>query len=293
MEPIIEEFDCALWDKAPAPLIQERALASLECGKVLYFPQLCFAFYPHELIFFSPEKIDPKRKNISYDLGTDTVGGSLWNGTYLNQLGDMLKRYALTSSRFLQQLLPHYSSHIKIAKTSFRPAEIAGRSSSVRKDDKRLHVDAFPSNPTRGKRILRFFTNVNPDGRPRMWKLGEPFDEVAKKFICTIGHPFPGTASFLKLLHITKDKRSAYDHYMLHIHNRMKEDEHYQRKAQQQEFLFPPGSSWMVYTDQVSHAALAGQHVLEQTFSMPVEGLNDPASSPLKILERLAGRTLV
>ena len=68
------------------------------------------------------------------------------------------------------------------AKTSLRPVEVSGRRQSWRKDDTRLHVDSFPSQPSCGKRILRVFSNVNPDGRPRVWKVGEPFEAVARKF---------------------------------------------------------------------------------------------------------------
>ena len=54
---------------------------------------------------------------------------------------------------------------------------------SWRADDRRLHVDAFPSRPNYGERILRVFTNVNPDGEPRVWRVGEPFEAVARRFL--------------------------------------------------------------------------------------------------------------
>jgi len=38
-----------------------------------------------------------------------------------------------------------------------------------------LHIDAFPSRPMHGRRILRFFANVAPDA-PRHWRVGEPFE---------------------------------------------------------------------------------------------------------------------
>lgn len=44
-----------------------------------------------------------------------------------------------------------------------------------RADDRRLHVDAFPTRPNYGERILRVFANVNPAGVPRAWRVGEPF----------------------------------------------------------------------------------------------------------------------
>ena len=51
------------------------------------------------------------------------------------------------------------------------------------------------------------------------------------------------------------------------------------------------GSTWIAFTDQVSHA-MAGQYQLEQTFLVPGPML-DEQRSPLRILERLMGRPLV
>ncbi len=54
-----------------------------------------------------------------------------------------------------------------------------------------------------------------------------------------------------------------------------------------------PGSSWLVYTDQVSHAAMAGQHLFEQTFCLPIEAMGDASTSPLRVLEQLLRQKLV
>ena len=61
-----------------------------------------------------------------------------------------------------------------------------------------------------------------------------------------------------KTLHITKDYRSLYDHYMMYMHDMMKADKEYQKTVSQHEIHFPPGSTWIVDTDQASHAALSG-----------------------------------
>jgi hypothetical protein len=79
---------------------------------------------------------------------------------------------------------------------------------------------------------------------------------------------------------------------MLQLHDRMKADPEYQAGAEQIAYDFPPGSTWIVFTDQVSHAAMAGQHLLEQTFYLPVTAMLDQTKSPLRILERLTGRAL-
>jgi hypothetical protein len=73
----------------------------------------------------------------------------------------------------------------------------------------------------------------------------------------------------------------------------MKADETYQKTSQQLAVDFPAGSTWLVFTDQVPHAALAGQYQLEQTFLLPVDAMQQPERSPLRVLEGLKDRRLV
>jgi hypothetical protein len=87
--------------------------------------------------------------------------------------------------------------------------------------------------------------------------------------------------------------RSDYDHLMLGLHDRAKYDLSYQRDCAQQIVRFAPGTTWLCFSDQVMHAAVSGQYMLEQTIHLPVSALYDPSSSPLAILERLCGRTLL
>jgi hypothetical protein len=80
---------------------------------------------------------------------------------------------------------------------------------------------------------------------------------------------------------------------MLGLHDGAKRDDVYQKNSPQIEVPFPSGATWICYTDQVMHAALAGQYVLEQTFHLDVAAMARPELSPLKVLERLRGRALV
>ncbi len=290
---LLETFQISRWDDTLPETIQEKAVSALENGKVLYFPALSFPLYEYEQPFLSPEKLG-NRKNISFDIRNDCLAGTNCVGEEAEKLKQLLKRYALCSRDFLLRLIPHYKANLLQAKTSFRPAEIAGRDhASYRKDDSLLHIDSFPSNPTKGKRILRLFTNINNEGKPRVWRVGEPFADVVNKMAARTSTPFIGLAPILKLLGITKDLRTPYDHYMLQLHDTMKGDKEYQKNVAQEEVLFAPGSSWMVYTDQVSHAALRGQHVLEQTFHLPVSGLKNESTAPLRVLEKYFNKSLV
>jgi hypothetical protein len=273
--------------------VQTQAVYALESGKVLYFPQLPFVLKDQENSFLSPAIADPRSKNISYDLHTDRLRGTTCQEEEFTLLKNMIHRYAIFSRELIGRIVPGYLPHIQQARTSFRPVEAKGRASSCRQDDTRLHIDAFPANPVKGRRILRVFTNMNPEGKARVWRLGEPFDQVASVFLPRFSQPLPGMPYLLRALKITKSLRSPYDHYMLKLHDAMKGDGNYQQIAKQQEVHFPPGSTWIVYTDQVSHAAMAGQHLLEQTFYLPSQALHHAEISPLKVLERLLQRPLV
>lgn len=279
------------WDQPCSAAEQQEAIAAIESGKVILFPQLDFPLEVEESRICSSATTGDA-KNISFDPVRRVLRGGNTNAAELNLLEGMMTRFAALSGALVGHLFPRYVPSLQQARTSFRPVEIAGRPSSWRKDDTRLHVDSFPSSPTQGRRILRLFCNVNPAGVGRMWRLGEPFEEVARRYVPSIPKPVRGVSLALDALGITKTRRSPYDHYMLQLHDRMKADLPYQSAAKQLRHEFPAGSTWLVYTDQVSHAAMSGQYLLEQTFHLPVDAMLDPSQSPLRILERLLGQRL-
>jgi hypothetical protein len=264
---------------------------ALEAGRVLFAPGLNFELTADERCFLTPECADGKAKNVSFRGATGVVQGTRVQGAARERLTEMMRRYAERSAKLMHRLLPEYGDRLTAGFTSFRPAEIAGRKVPWRKDDTRLHLDAFPSRPMHGVRILRVFTNVHPQ-LPRLWRVGEPFQDVAKRFTGQVRPQLAGVSWLLHRLHITKTRRTRYDHLMLGIHDRMKADERYQRGCPSTELWMPPGATWACFTDAVPHAALAGQFAFEQTFYLPVEAMRDPERSPLRILERLTGRAL-
>jgi hypothetical protein len=285
----LTSIDRAVWEGGRS---SPDEVVALERGDVLFLPALAFDVAPSEERLFSAEMV-VAAKNVSFDPRTGRLGGTSIEGTDRTRLGGLIARFSAASSVFVGQALPAYRDRIELGRTSFRPVEIAGRASSWRKDDTRLHIDSFPSTPVHGKRILRVFSNVNPHGKSRIWRVGEDFESVARRFITLMHMPPPGSGSLLRLLHLTKSRRSAYDALMLQLHDRMKADAGYQAAAPQATVDFPPRSTWVAFTDQVSHAAMAGQYQLEQTFLVPLAAMLDEQRAPLRILERLFGRPLV
>ena len=269
---------------------QQTAIRTIEGGGVLVLPRLSFELSAEEVRFLSPTWSDGRAKNISLD------GAALRGAHGLDQdlgaLARMIERFGASAGDLVTALFPRYAPYVKRARTSFRPQPAVGRPVSWRKDDARLHIDAFPSRPNHGERILRVFSNVNPV-EDRVWRVGEAFATMAQTFLPRIGKPMPGIPALLAALRVTKGVRSEYDHLMLGLHDNAKADLDYQRRCEQQTVHFAPGTTWLCFSDQVMHAAVSGQHMLEQTIHLPVTALYDPGSSPLAILERLCGRRLL
>lgn len=82
---------------------------------------------------------------------------------------------------------------------------------------------------------------------------------------------------------------SPYDVLMHRFHNFMKENRQFQETCRKDRWEFPPQSSWIVYTDMVSHAVLSGQYALEQKFIISHRAMQCPERAPLNVLERLTG----
>ena len=204
MNPV-QTFEITSWEEAFPPALQNQAISALESGQVLFLPHLSFNLSPTETRFLSPMWSDGKSKNISYD--GQAIKGAQGAESDLEQLKTMIARFANQSTRLVADLFPKYVPHLGHGRTSFRPFEVEQRASSYKKDDKRLHVDAFPSRPTHGERILRVFANINPDNRPRIWRVGEPFESLANHYLPQIKQPFPGSAWLMDKLGITKGRR--------------------------------------------------------------------------------------
>ena len=283
-------LDLTEWRPALTDEARDTAARALEEGGVIRLPHVRFALTESERRFLSPAWSDGRAKNISLD-GT-RLKGAIGAAADRVELASMIARFAAGASELVTAMFPRYAPYVRRARSSYRPQPAVGRAVSWRKDDSRLHVDAFPSRPNRGERILRVFTNVNPS-EDRVWRVGESFEVMARTLLPRVANPIPGASAVLAALRVTKGRRSVYDHLMLNLHDRAKADLDYQRECAQEIVRFAPGTTWVCFSDQVMHAAVSGQFMFEQTILLPVSALYDAARSPLAILERLTGRSLV
>ena len=279
-------------DAAATPELVE----TLEAGGLVLARDLAFHLSPAERVFLDPA-ILTRSKNVSFDPATGALSGvdeaapAIAGGGAV-ALAALMRRFSEQAQALVGRLAPRYRDALQIRRTSFRPGAIAERALSPRKDDRRLHVDAFPANPVQGRRILRVFANVDPSGDERIWEVAEEgFEPFAARFLPR-SVPAGRSGWLMQRLGVTKGRRTAYDEVMLRLHDRAKLDDVFQAHARKRRLAFPAGSTWIVFTDGVPHAALAGRHAFEQTFLLPVEAMAEPARAPLRILERQTGRRL-
>lgn len=263
----------------------------IERGKVLFFSHVPFEFPDADREFLLSQKQTGSRfhKNISYRPAKDLLKGVDDNSPDRERMSAIMRNFSRSVTIFISQFLAPYAGKMKLDFASFRPLEEQGRDLSLHKRNDLLHVDAFPSRPTHGARILRVFANINPSVG-RVWNVGEPFHEFLPKLkqvkkISGSGGLGRALAHAASKIGLPVPDRSAYDEYMLYLHDWLKENSDFQKNAPKQELVFPPGSSWMVYTDGVPHAAMSGQYALEQTFIIPREALVTPQVAPCQVLE--------
>jgi hypothetical protein len=302
----------ALVDGRPASDQQARTwCAQLESGDILYFPQTPIDIPQNDVEFLlGQQQADSSlHKNIAYKpvrgskpdklSGVDTKTA---DAAAVGRLQGVMRNYSQSVVKFLVVFLSPYRANWKLDYASFRPQEEQGRDLSLRRRNDLLHTDAFPTRPTHGARILRFFNNIHPT-RTRDWVVSDPFATVARQFAPAEIAPRPDTAGSRTIKSLGRAvglgtaipslKRSPYDDFMMRFHNFLKENSRFQAECAKYLWQFPPGSSWMVYTDTVPHAVLAGQYALEQTLLVAPEALVASETSPLKVLEAIAGTTLI
>jgi hypothetical protein len=260
----------------------------LEAGRVLALHDLPYTPLPPALF---ESRGDRSAKNISFDPNSGALKGQRPDEALDAALREVLAAYAAWAASLLRLAAPAYAGLLQAGKASFRPRP-AEQPLGGRKDDRRLHVDAFPSQPARGRRILRVFRNVHPEGEPRIWHLGEPFAEHARRFLPATRGLRPGEAALLRRLGLTKARRTDYDQRMLGLHDAAKACDSYQRDAAREVVAFAPDTTWILFSDAIPHAALSGRYALEQTFFLPVSAMRDEAASPLRILEAMSGSRL-
>lgn len=271
--------------------------AVLEPGDILLIRKSFFEDVPQDQDFLLDARLSRGQyhKNIAYRPNTGSISGfGKMERASVDRLRSILGDYSRRVVDFAGELLPRYQSAWRLDYASLRPLEEEGRELPLKKRNDLLHTDAFPTRPTNGGLILRFFTNVHPT-KPRVWVTSDPFAAAAARYARDAGLDRFACGS-MHLLHralagigLAPKGRSRYDEFMLAFHDYLKRNADYQRNCPKYRFEFPPGTSWMVFTDIVPHSVESGQSAVEQTFIVAPDSLASPEKAPIAILEKLAG----
>jgi hypothetical protein len=294
--------------RARRPVIMAEAgpgLAErLERGEVSFYPVSPFVIpNPSDRIFLAEQQLAGSvHKNISYDPLTGRVQGySHQSKAHTEKLHEILSSFSRSVTEWLSSVLPTYSKQWELDRVSYRPLEEATRKLRLRARNDLLHVDAFPTRPTNGWRILRVFANVN-FSEPRVWVTSDPFALLLERLGNQAGLPRRGL-TLTKAIQFLRDvpqifrpnrrKRSEYDAFMLRFHHYLKANEKFQERCVKHMWSFPPGSAWLAMTDTASHAVLRGRHALEHSFFIAPQSLALPDESPPALLARACGFPVV
>jgi hypothetical protein len=270
----------------------------LERGEVVHFPTCPFPLPEGDDRRFLLEQRLASRahKNISYNPHTGNAGGFHSHAPGQSErLRTLLAGFSRTATAWLAGVLPTYARGWRLDMVSFRPEEEATRRLRLTARNDLLHVDAFPSRPTGGYRILRLFTNVNLT-EPRVWVTSEPFGKLLKRYGKQAGLPTaePGWAHWVRrgvrgLFSPGARNRSVYDAFMLRFHDFLKKNDAFQENSPKRFWQFQPGCAWLAMTDTASHAALRGRYALEHSYFIAPQTLALPDESPPVLLEHACG----
>ena len=125
----------------------------LEEGEVLVFDTIPFELAASDRQFLLTCTQSNLRlyKNISYRPGQNIVKGlSNSDDSAMQTLRDVMRRFSQAATSFTAQLLAPYAAQWTLDYASFRPEAEQTRKLSLHKRNDLLHIDAFPSRPTRG-----------------------------------------------------------------------------------------------------------------------------------------------
>jgi 3-deoxy-D-manno-oct-2-ulosonic acid (Kdo) hydroxylase len=285
----------------------EKITLALESNHIVFFPQSPLPLPDDSTLDYLRAELPTrlKLKNISYHPEGDRITGLDTDDEALRaRTRKVLTGHLDAVAGFVHRLMPHWQGGCRVGTCSFRPIQERGRNLKPHASNELVHIDAGAYGATDGDRIFRFFVNVN-DREDRIWASKGNVQEVLERhgaaaglldasgrltlridkglrdqaFSAAIG----GLARLNPLAHALDS--SPYDRAMRRLHNYMKDSDDFKQDLRAyEEIRFPPYSAWMVFTDGVSHASLAGQFALVTTLIVSRRVLKYPQYAPYALL---------
>lgn len=290
-------------DSAQAVPRARQCCEQLEEGRILFLERS-----PFDLPAADQETLLTWRKggsrtenHVSYHPLEGPLAGALGSKAAGRRVHGILRHYSSEVTRSVGWLLAPYAMDWTLDHASLRLNPGKGRALPPQERNDLLHLDTFSTRPTRGRRLLRCFTNISPV-EPVVWATTDSFEGVAQKYAEEAGlgriaaqgsqRTHPLVRELKMMFGVKAVDLTAYDRFMQRFHQYLKEKKEWQENSKKIRLEFPPGSSWICLPDAVPHAELSGAGTLEQGFTIPLRVVLRPERSPIRILEAMAGMPL-
>ena len=212
----------------------------LEGGELVSFEPCPFPLPSSaERAFLFDQKLHSAKKNISFNPSTERVTGFAYaSDDQEGRLTAIMKAFALAAEGWLAEVLPRYAASWRPDRASFRPEEEATRKLRLTARNDLMHIDAFPSRPSQGSRILRLYVNIHPTDA-RVWATSDTFDKLIIQYGSLVGLPnlfSEGWATrfgqgLLSIFQPGSSERTIYDRFMLRFHHFLKANDQFQERA--------------------------------------------------------------
>jgi hypothetical protein len=265
-----------------APDGTESVEGRLERGEVVFFPAAPFPLPAgDDYAFLLAQRAGGMApKHISFDPRNGKAAGfARQDDAQEQRLGRVLGEFGGAAGAWLRAALPRYADGLEADRVSFRPEEEATRRLRHNARNDLLHIDAFPSRPARGRRILRLFANIHP-GEPRVWVTSD----TLPSFLPQIRDRVARATTWWRRLADLVGGGSESDRFMRRLHDFLKASHEFQRHGPRRLWYFPPGSAWLAMTDGCTYAELRGRYALEHSFFVRPEVLVRPDLAPESLL---------
>jgi hypothetical protein len=290
-------------DASQAPARARQCCEELEEGRILFFERSPFdlAGADQESLLTWREAGPRKESHVSYHPLEGPLAGTVGSRRAGRRVHGILRHYSSEVTRSVGWLLAPYAMDWTLDHASLRLKPVKGGALPQRERNDLLHLDAFSTRPTRGRRLLRCFTNIHPV-EPVVWAVAGSFEALAREYAEEAGlgriaaqgsqRTHPLVRELKMMLGMKAVDLTAYDRFMVAFEQHLKEKKDWQEKSKKIRLEFPPGSSWIGLTDAVPHAELSAAGTLEQGFTIPLRVVLRPERAPIRVLEGIAGMPL-
>ena len=210
---------------------------------------------------------------------------------------EILQQFSVHALEFMANIFPDYARAWQVEPASFRVAVPSAAPLPV-------GIELLPGRALFGSLILRCSVNVDPT-ESFHWVAADPFLRLARREAENAGLQAFANATtsplhqlrrrmtrYLQKAGVRVIDRSPFDAFMEHFSRWMKANDDWRKRTKEYSFEFPPGATWIVFTDVVPHAVVKGGIALEQTVIVPRECMANASMAPAAVLERLAGCSL-